>query len=164
MSARPWYREPMLALVIGLPAAAVVAGFATLMLAAGGDAGDARVRRIAQTQTADLAPDHAAARLALDADLVLDRNGAVTLRFGRAAPAESALRLELRHATQAGRDSGARLVHAGAGAYVGRLEAARESGAYNVELAPEAAQWRLVGRLETQQARVRLEPALADAP
>jgi hypothetical protein len=164
MTAKPWYREPMLALVIGLPAAAVVAGFATLVLAAGGDGGDARVRRVAQTQTADLAPDHAAARLALDAEVVLDAYGAVTLRFGPAAPADAELRLELRHGTVAGRDSGARLVRAGDGVYVGRLERDREPGAYNVELAPESSNWRLVGRLEAQDARFRLEPALADAP
>jgi hypothetical protein len=162
MSERPWYREPMLALVIGLPAAAVVAGFATLVLAAGGDAGDSRVRRVAQAQTADLAPDRAAARLALDAELVLDGNGAVTLRFEGAAPEESALRLELRHATDARRDSGARMVRAGEGLFAGRLEAARESGPYNAELAPEDARWRLVGRLETGSPRVRLEAALAD--
>jgi hypothetical protein len=162
MNARPWYREPMLALVIGLPAAAVVAGLATLVLAAGGDAGDARVRRVAQTQTADLAPDRAAARLALGAELALDGNGAVTLRFEDAAPEESVLRLELRHGTDARRDCGARLVHAGDGVFVGRLEAARASGAYNAELGPEAAGWRLVGRLEAQSHRVRLEAALAD--
>jgi hypothetical protein len=164
MSARPWYREPMLALVIGLPAAAVVAGIATLVLAAGGDAGDARVRRVAQTQTADLAPDHAAARLALNAEVVLDGNSAVTLRFGPSAPEETVLRLELRHGTVAGRDRGARLVRTGVGVYVGRLELARAPGAYNVELAPETGDWRLVGRLDAHAARARLEPALGDTP
>ena len=41
---RPWYREPMLALVIGLPASAVVAGLMTLAIAITHDdgAGDAR--------------------------------------------------------------------------------------------------------------------------
>ncbi len=163
MSPRPWYREPMLALVIGLPAAAVVAGFATLGLAMGGDTGDPRVRRVSQTQTANLAPDHAAARLALGAELALDGNGAVTLRFGDPVPGESVLRLELRHGTDAGRDSGARLVHAGDGVFVGRLETNRGLGPYNAELAPEDGDWRLVGRLEAQGSRVRLEAALADS-
>lgn len=164
MNTRPWYREPMLALVIGLPAAAVVAGFVTLGLAVGGDAGDSRVRRVAQTQTANLAPDHAAARLALGAELLLDGDGAVTLRFEDPAPEESVLRLELRHGTDAGRDCGARLVHAGDGVFVGRLEATRAPGAYNAELAPEDGDWRLVGRLAAQGDRVRLEAALADSP
>ncbi len=162
MSARPWYREPMLALVIGLPAAAVVAGFATLGLAMGGDTGDPRVRRVSQTQTANLAPDHAAARLALGAELALDGNGAVTLRFEDPAPGESVLRLELRHGTDARRDCGARLVHAGDGVFVGRLETIRGAGPYNAELAPEDGDWRLVDRLDAQSSRVRLEAALAD--
>jgi hypothetical protein len=152
----------MVLLVIALPAAAVVAGIATLVLAAGGDSGDARVRRVAQTQTADLAPDRAAAALGLSGELTLDDNGAVTLRFGESLPAASVLRLELRHATEARRDRGARLVSAGNGAFVGRLEAAREAGAYNAELAPERGEWRLVGRLEAGSARVRLAAALGE--
>lgn len=41
---RPWYREPMLALVIGLPASAVLAGLLTLAIAISHDDGatDAR--------------------------------------------------------------------------------------------------------------------------
>ncbi len=162
MNARPWYREPMVLLVIALPAAAVVAGITTLVLAAGGDSGDARVRRVAQTQTADLAPDRAAAALGLAGELTLDANGAVTLRFDGSPPAATVLRLELRHATDAGRDRGARLVSAGEGVFVGRLEAAREPGAYNVELAPERVDWRLVGRLEAGSARLRLVAALEE--
>jgi hypothetical protein len=162
MSARPWYREPMVLLVVALPAAAVVAGIATLVLAAGGDSGDARVRRVAQTQTADLAPDRAAAALGLAGELTLDANGAVTLRFAESPPAAPVLRLELRHATEARRDRGARLVSAGDGVFVGRLEAARETGAYNAELAPEQGEWRLVGRLEAGSAHVRLAAALEE--
>jgi hypothetical protein len=160
MSARPWHREPMLALVIGLPAAAVVAGIATLVLAAGGDAGDARVRRVSQTQTADLAPDRRAADIGLAGELTLDANGAVTLRLEGPPPAQPVLRLELRHATEADRDCGARLVHAGDGLFVGRLEAARGAGAYNAELAPEQVDWRLVGRLDPGSTRTRLVAAL----
>lgn len=162
MNARPWYREPMVLLVIALPAAAVVAGIATLVLAAGGDAGDARVRRVAQTQTADLAPDRAAAERGLAADVSIDGNGAVTLRFEGAAPVESVLRLDLRHGTEARRDGGARLVSAGDGVFVGRLESAREPGAYNAELGPEDSGWRLVGRLDPGSTHIRLVAALED--
>ncbi len=102
MSARPWYREPMLALVIGLPAAAVVAGIRDARARRwAATRAMPRVRRVAQTQTANLAPDHAAARLALGAELALDGNGAVTLRFEIRRPQESVLRLELRHGTDA---------------------------------------------------------------
>jgi hypothetical protein len=157
-------REPMLLLVIALPAAAVLASFATLVLAMGGagDAGDTRVRRVAQTQTADLAPDLAAARLALRGDVRADDNGAVTLRFEAAAPDEPVLQLALRHAAVPDRDRHARLVRAGEGLYLGRLDAARAPGAYNVELAPEGSGWRLVGRIEPGRSTLTLGPALED--
>jgi hypothetical protein len=154
----------MLYLVVGLPAAAVLASFATLVLAMGGagDAGDTRVRRVAQTQTADLAPDVAAARLALRGDVRADDNGAVTLRFEAAAPDEPVLQLALRHAAVPDRDRHARLVRAGEGLYLGRLDAARAPGAYNVELAPEGSGWRLVGRIEPGRSTLTLGPALED--
>jgi hypothetical protein len=157
-------REPMLLLVIALPAAAVVAGFATLVLAMSGpgDAGDARVRRVAQTQTTDLAPDLAAARLALRGDVRADDNGAVTLHFEADAPDEPVLQLVLRHAAVPDRDRHARLVRAGEGLYLGRLDAARAPGAYNVELAPESYGWRLVGRIEPGSSALTLGPALGD--
>lgn len=157
-------RHPMLLLVIGLPATAVIAGFATLFLAMGGkgDTGDQRVRRVAQTQTTDLAPDLAASRLAYRGEVRADDNGAVVLRFGKSAPREPVLQLVLRHVTDAGRDRGARLVRAGDGAYVGRLDALRAAGAYNAELAPEGGGWRLVGRLEAAGEPFTLRPALED--
>jgi hypothetical protein len=162
MRTQPARREPMLFLVIGLPAAAVVAGIATLVLALGGEgnAGDARVRRVAQAQMTDLAPDLAAARLALRAQAKVDGNSAVSLRFGGSAPAAAVLQLALRHAADPARDRAARLVRAGEGLYLGRLEAPRAVGAYNAELAPESGGWRLVGRLDPSSATLALAPAL----
>jgi hypothetical protein len=154
----------MLLLVIGLPAAAVVASIATLVLAlrGSGDTGDPRVLRVAQTQVADLAPDRAAARLALGAVATLDVDGTVTLRFESAVPAESALRLTLRHVTDPLRDRAAALVAAGEGVYAGRLDAPRAAGAYNAELMPDGAVWRLVGRLNGESSRLPLEAALVE--
>ena len=56
------WRQPLLWLVLALPAATVVAGFTTLGLAAAGPdtSGDAAVKRTAQAQVEDLAPDLAA--------------------------------------------------------------------------------------------------------
>ena len=162
MSARPCYREPMLLLVIGLPAAAVIAGIATLILAASGagDAGDHRVSRVAQAQTADLGPDGAAGRLALHAGAVLDADGFVTLRFEDASPDVPSLDLSLRHATDPRRDRAVRLQRAGERVYAGRLDERRASGDYNAELVPPGAEWRLVGRLEAGSRRLALEPAI----
>jgi hypothetical protein len=164
MSERPWYREPMLALVIGLPAAAVVAGFATLVIAASGpgDASYASVRRVAQTQTADLAPDHAAAQLGLAAVATIAADGTVALRFEQAAPADGPLALELRHATDPRRDRVVELARLDAASFVGRLPAPRAAGAYNVELEPADGAWRLVGRLDAGSSRLRLSAALVE--
>ena len=162
MSGRPWFREPMLALVIGLPAAAVVAGIATLILALRGadDAGDHRVRGVAQSQTTDLGPDSAAARLVLRASATVDVDGIVTLRFQDASPVAPALELSLRHATDPRRDRAVRLQPAGKRTYAGRLDAPRAAGDYNAELAPPDAEWRLVGRLEAGSGRLSLIPAV----
>ena len=164
MSTRSGRREPMLYLVIALPAAAVAAGIATLVLAisSAAESGDARVRRVAQAQTTDLAPDLTAARLALRGEAKADGNGAVSLRFDGRAPAEAVLQLVLRHAADPERDRAARLVRAGEGVYLGRIAAPRAVGAYNAELAPETGDWRLVGRLEPGDASLDLRPALED--
>jgi hypothetical protein len=163
MSARPWYREPMLALVWGLPFAAVVAGIATLVIAARtSDEGDARVRRVAQTQTADLAPDRAAARLGLSAAVSFDAEGVVRVALDAAQPDEDTLRLSLRHGTDPRRDRVVTLSRVEGATYAGLFEAALEAGAYNAELTPADDAWRLVGRLEDGAVRVALAPAVAD--
>ncbi len=162
MSVRPWYREPMLALVIGLPAAAVVAGIATLVIAASGpsESMDLGVRRVAQTQTADLAPDHAAARLGLEASVSLDAAGALEARIEPAYPAPGRLELTLRHSADPRRDRIVTLVRSGDARYAGRLPAPLDAGAYNLMLAPADGSWRIVGRLDRGADRAALRAAL----
>jgi len=162
MSARPWYREPMLALVIGLPAAAVVASLVTIVIAArsSGDAGDPRVTRVAQVQTADFAADHAAAGSGLAAVASISPDGVISLGFEREAWRGSSLRLTLRHVTDGSRDRALLLHRAGSGNYAALLPGVLPAGAYNAELAPEDGGWRLVGRLEDGAAELRLAPAL----
>lgn len=164
MSARPWFREPMLALVIGIPLASVVAGVATLVIAAGGpgDAMDADVRRVAQVQTADLAPDRAGARLGLEANAAIDGAGAIEVRFQTVAePVAESLVLALRHGADAERDLVATLTRVDGGRYLGRLPGPRAAGAYNAVLEPADRSWRLVGRLADAGNRIELRPALA---
>lgn len=162
MSARPWYREPMLALVLGLPASAVVAGIATVVIAvqSSGDAGDPRVRRVAQVQTADLQMDRAAARQGLATVATLTPEGVVTLTLQAGEWRGDALQLSLRHVTDEGRDRELRLFAAGDAVYAGLLPAALPPGAYNAELVPDEGGWRLVGRLEDGGTRLTLAPAL----
>jgi hypothetical protein len=162
MTQKPWTREPLLALVIGLPLAAVIAGFVTLALAAGGakDRAYGGVRRVAQTQTTDLSADHAAARLGLQAVAWIGADGTVALRFQAGVPQAPALRLELRHGTDPRRDRVTTLARRNETEFVGSLGALRATGAYNVELSPARGGWRLVGRLGAGASRVRLEAAL----
>lgn len=162
MSARPWYREPMLALVIGLPAAAVVASLVTIVIAArsSGDTGDPRVTRVAQVQTADLAADRAAAGSGLTAVVTIAPDGVVSLGFEREPRQGPALRLTLRHVTDGKRDRELLLHRVGSAGYAALLPGALPAGAYNAELAPEDGGWRLVGRLEDGAAGFRLAPAL----
>jgi hypothetical protein len=164
MSARPWYREPMLALVIGLPAAAVVAGIATVVLAvqSSGDTGDPRVRRVAQVQTTDLAMDREAARLGLAPALAIAPDGVVTVAFQGGQLQGDTLQLTLRHGTDPARDREVLLSRAGEYGYAGLLPAALAAGAYNVELAPRDGGWRVVGRLEDGESRLRLAPAVEE--
>jgi hypothetical protein len=163
MSARPWYREPMLALVWGLPLAAVIASFATLVLAVqSADEGDARVRRVAQTQTADLAPDRAAARLGLSAVATLDTDGVVRVALDAAPPTPDTLRLALRHGTDPRRDGEVTLSRIEGAEYAGLLPGPLAAGAYNAELEAADGAWRLVGRLGDGAARIALRPAVED--
>lgn len=165
MNPRPWYREPMLALVIGLPLAAVVAGIGTLVIAARGpgDAMDHAVRRVAQVQTTDLAPDREAARQGLAATAVIDDAGAIRLHLRTAAPVPAdILILTLRHATDPRRDRSVTLAHLGGSDYVGRLPASPSTGAHNAVLEPAGGRWRLVGRLADGDRRFNLQPALGE--
>ena len=157
------WREPMIWLIVALPAAVLVAGISTLLIAlrAGGD--DAlpdTVRRTAQIQVADLGVDARAQALGLTALLRVDGDALellpVTGAFDRSAP----LRLELRHPTTADDDRefilmpstrGWRAPHALDGRHDWRLE-----------LGPKDARWRLVGRLPAQQRAARLSPALTE--
>ncbi len=153
----------MLALVWGLPLAAVVAGIATLVIAVRtSDEGDARVRRVAQTQTADLAPDLAAARLDLAATATLDAEGVVRVELDAAQPGVDTLLLSLRHGTDPRRDRAVTLSRMEGAAYAGLLPGPLAAGAYNAELAPADNAWRLIGRLEDGAVRVALAAAVAD--
>ena len=162
---RPWYREPMMALVLGLPLLSVVAGFSLLGIAisaGGADAIPQEVRRTGKAQVGDIAADAQAQALGLRAQLRVDRStGAVEVDFIEGDALDDA-RLELRliHPTAAASDIEVPLVRHNAG-YVGRLDATRRHD-WKVVLSPADQQWRLIARLAADADDVRLHPALTD--
>ena len=163
---RPWYREPMLWLVIALPLAVVIAGFATLFIAidaGGGDPVRQPVQRTAQMQTADLAPEARASQLGLSAELQRSQDtGAVRVRLSDASaavdvPAADAarLRLTLAHPTRAAADTETWLTRQG-GEWLGRLPVRDAPHDWLLSLEPDGAAWRLHGRLRARADKVRL--------
>ncbi len=160
----PWYREPLVWLLILFPATAVVSGFATLWLAIGSDDGlveDDYYRRGKEINRV-LSRDRAAQRYGLESTLALD-SARDELRMDLAASGLKTLpaRVELRflHATRAGLDRIVSLERAPDGAYRGRLP----------ELAPgrwhlllSADDWRLAGSMRLpDETRVRIVAAPA---
>ena len=99
---RAAWREPIVWLMLAIPFASVLAGFQTLRVAHadGMDAEPDAVRRTAQAQVADLAPDLRAAELGLHATLRVDANGRPVVEFAD----NSALTLRLVHPTRTERD------------------------------------------------------------
>lgn len=160
---RPWYREPMVWLMMALPAAAVVAGLSTLAIAvrsSGDDAVPESVRRTAQVQEADLAADRQAANRQLRAQLQVTRDtGAVQVSITGDAIADDRVELHFVHATDGARDAVAILVRSGT-VWLGRVEAPLDRP-WALTLSASDGGWRLQGRLPSGQDRALLEPALA---
>jgi len=161
MSAPRWW-VPELVVMIGIPAASVLGGIVTLMLATGDLSADGEhegVRRTDQVQTADFEPDFAAARAGLHADLRVDRGrGEVSVRLPASVAAREDLELVFVHSLQSGRDLRARLQPRD-GAWVAAL--APDAGSrWRVVLADRDRNWRLVGTLPRGGATLSLQPAL----
>jgi uncharacterized protein len=157
-------RNPVLWLVIALPALAVVAGIGLVVVAVrsgGADAVPGEVRRTAQVQIADLAPDEAARRAGLRAVLRVDlEDGRIQLlpvagQFDRSRP----LRLTLGHPTREARDLVLALApeELGWGAAV-RL---RHDHDWILRVTGDAGDWRLQGRLRAGEQAAVLVPAMA---
>jgi|SRR5690606_22622524 len=161
-SSSPW-RQPVMWLVIGLPAAVVIAGIIMIIQAGGQGATDVvpdDVRRMAQVQTADLGPDQRAHDMRLSAIARIDLEGGfvevlpVNGDFDRHAP----LHLELLHPALADGDVSLELQPTDTG---WRAEATPGiEHAWRVRLEPVGGEWRLQGRLPAGQQAVSLRPAM----
>ena len=67
---RPFWKEPMMWVVLGIPLASIVAGVGLVVVSVRSGSADAvmdKVDRVSQIQTTDLGPDQAARKLGLSA-------------------------------------------------------------------------------------------------
>lgn len=161
---RPWYREPMAWLVVGLPAIVVGAAIATLVIAirAGGtDAWPAQVRRTAQVQVEDLAADRAAIAMGISGTLAIDADtGAVRVTLDNAPASTVQVRLDLIHPARAEGDVQLTLVRSGE-AFLGRLDVSATQ-VWSVQASDAEGAWRVAGRFEPGLGEVALAPALSE--
>lgn len=158
---RPFWREPMMWLVLGLPAASVVAGVILVSLAArdsSDSVGDV-VTRTAQIQVSDLSPDARARDLRLSAIVRVDEGFLevlpVTGDFERGQP----LRLVLRHPALAASDLELRAEPTDNG-WRAEVELPLDHD-WKLEVMPEGMPWRLQGRLPAGQRAAHVKPALS---
>ena len=156
---RPWFREPMLWLVILLPAAAVAAAVASVIIAfVTRDAVVAdEYRKEGLAINRDPTRDLAARRIGVSATLAL-AGGELRVRLEPGnAPAPRGLVVIFSHATRAEQD---RLVALSAGAY-GTYAAplpALAPGHWYLEVSPADRAWRLTGEFVDTLSTLTLRP------
>ena len=159
---KPFWKMPIMWLVIGLPLASIVAGVSLVVIAVrsgGADAVPDDVRRMSQVQTTDLGPDEQARALHLSAVVRL-ADGVVevipvTGEFRRKAP----LQVLLQHPTRAAEDIRIDLAPGDGGWRAEQV--VDDSHDWIVQLVSAEDGWRLHGRLTKQQHATHLSPALA---
>lgn len=147
--ARPWYREPFVWLILGIPGTAVLMGIAMVVLAVRSDDGlvvdDYYRQGLAINR--ELRRDEIAEHQGLEAVVRLERSKhrvevQLTARAGFSYPDDISLRFL--HSTRAGFDTQTRLHRQGAGAYRGTLP---ELVPGRWHLLMEADDWRLLESL-----------------
>ena len=156
---RPGWREPLVWLVFGIPAIAVLALVWMVFIAAGPgstDSVDTTVKRTAQIQVADLGPDEAAARLRLAALLRIDGKDLEVLPLHAGFDTAKPLKLALRHPTRSELDHEL-LMQPTATGWRATLELDLAHD-WTLRLVPQDNQWRLQGRLPRGQLSARLQP------
>jgi len=156
----PW-REPMVWLMIGLPAASVVVGLALVVAAVrsgGADEVSDDVRSTAQMQVTELGPDARAQAMKLSAVLRLEDAAVDVLPVNGDFVRNQALILTLSHPTDATQDRHFILQPSELGWRIaGDVRASHD---WIAQLAPADGRWRLRGRLKAGQRAGYLGPAL----
>lgn len=154
----------MVWLVVGIPAASVIAGIGLVIIAVMNRREDQvidRVQRTAQVQVSDWSPDARARELRLSAVLQLDDGTVQLLPADGTWPRGLPLRLQLAHPTDGAADQQLDLLPNALG-WSGTATIDR-GHAWEVQLQPEDGQWRLVGRLPPEARAAHLGPALSSS-
>lgn len=151
---RAWWKEPMVWLIAGLPATAVVASFVTYFIAA--HEPDPLVQEGYQKQgmtvvNTDAKLDAAASALGLQAEISIERGRFVVDLQGRLESPPASLKLLIAHPTDADRDRVVQLFRAAQGNYIGEL-VQPPLGRHRVALEPDDRVWRLSGELSLTEA------------
>lgn len=160
----PWYRQFWPWFLIALPATAVIASIATLIIAMKNPDGlvvdDYYKEGLAINQT--LARDRHARFLGLHAEGGIGPGGQVQLVLqGKQPQPAQRLRLSLLHPTRADQDQviGLELSHTSPARFRGEFESVPGVGHWHVLLEPESGHWRLTGRMASSgDGRLQLEP------
>ena len=154
----------MVWLLIALPTLVIAGTFFAITLAVrtgSGDAFPSSVRRTAQIQAEDLAPDRAAIAMNLHGSLRIDAaTGAVRLELANVPPATMKLHLDLIHPARAAEDLAADLVRAGE-TFAGRVEGAAGK-VWSVQVSDAENTWRVAGRFDPATHSAALAPALSE--
>jgi hypothetical protein len=161
MNAKPFWRERILWLVIGLPLAAVIAGIGMVVVAqrsGGADTVTDEVKRVAQIQTTDLGPDQRALQLKLSAVVRSGKGVIEVIPVAGDYDRRATLTLALRHPARAELDLRIALAPTATGWRVDdKLDLGHD---WNVQLEPSDRSWRLQGRWPAGQQATYLRPAL----
>lgn len=147
---KPWHREPMVWMVIVIPASAIVAGAVMLWLAI--ETYDGLVvddyykegkeinRRFERDRRAD--------ELGFRGQIILDpANNRVQMNLasGEGIDLPSEVDASFLHTTRAGYDEKIILRHQGSGVFLGQFDAPLERGSWKVQIGNK--DWRIIGRL-----------------
>ena len=153
----PWYREPWPWLLMAGPAIVVVAGFITLAIAIQSSDGLVADDYYKQGKAINmtLTRDAQARTLGYRAQLTLNVNGQVALKFDDALPSDSALKLTLHHPTRAGFDREILLRRVADNSYTAAMPPI-DASRWSMTLEDQAHTWRLTGDWNAGEKSVRL--------
>ena len=154
---RPFWKEPMMWVVLGIPLASIVAGVGLVVVAVRSGSVDAvtdKVDRVSQIQTTDLGPDETAARRKLSAIVQVRADHVELVPVTGDLAGTSPLVLTLAHPTVAAQDVTLSLARGTTGwRAAGEIDTTHD---WNVQLGPEDGSWRIRGRLQKNMQAVRL--------